>query len=79
MTGLPQNETESITWHSGKAEIIRITRSYSGEEMAGENRERGLNFKRGNFLYNTIDAQKNKAHSHKDRFLKSLVFNVKGK
>lgn len=56
MTGLPQNETESITRHSGKAEIIRITRSYSGEEMAGENRERGLNFKRGNFLYNTIDA-----------------------
>lgn len=40
MSGLPQNELETITWHSGKDEIRRIIRSYSGEEMGkGAGRE----------------------------------------
>lgn len=33
MTGLSQNEVQSMTWHSGKVEIRRIIRCYSGEEM----------------------------------------------
>ena len=33
MTGLSQNEVESMTWHSGKVEIRRIIRCYSGKEM----------------------------------------------